>query len=186
MKRPTENLNGISAVAVKKGTGKTWREWGALLDKAGAKKKSHKEIADLLATRHKIPAWWAQMLALGYEQSRGLRAKLPKPAGFEVSVSRTIAAPVARAFEAWKDSALREHWLPATPLTVRKATPHKSIRITWADSTTVAVNFWPKGALKCQVVPQHGHLPDAASAERMKGYWTEKLEALRAYLEAKS
>lgn len=186
MKRPTENLNGISAVAVKKATGKTWREWGTLLDKAGAKKKSHKEIADLLATRCKVPAWWAQMLAVGYEQSRGLRAKHQKPAGFEVSVTRTIAAPVARAFEAWKDAILREHWLPATPLTVRKATPHKSIRITWADGTTVAVNFWPKGALKCQVVPQHGHLPDAASAERMKGYWTEKLEALRDYLEAKS
>lgn len=186
MKRPTEKLNGISSAAVKKATGQTWREWGTLLDKAGAKKKSHKEIADLLSARHKVAAWWAQMVAVGYEQSRGLRAKHQKPAGFEVSVTRTIAAPVARAFEAWKDAALREQWLPRTPLTVRKSTPHKSIRITWADGTSVGVNFWPKGALKCQVVPQHSQLPDADSAERLKDFWTEKLEALRSYLEKKT
>jgi uncharacterized protein YndB with AHSA1/START domain len=186
MKRPTEKLNGISSVAVKKATGKTWREWCTLLDKAGAKKKSHKEIAELLSARNKVAAWWAQMVAVGYEQSRGLRAKHQKPAGFEVSVTRTIAAPVARAFEAWKDAALREQWLPRTPLTVRKSTPHKSIRITWTDGTSVGVNFWPKGALKCQVVPQHSKLPDADSAERMKDFWTEKLEALRSYLEKKT
>ncbi|MBI3884526.1 MAG: hypothetical protein HY302_02170 [Opitutae bacterium] len=186
MKHPMEKLNGIGSVAVKKATGKTWREWCALLDKAGAPRKSHKEIAELLSARHKVAAWWAQMVAVGYEQARGLRVKHQKPAGFEVSVTRTIAAPVARAFEAWKDAALREKWLPRTPLAVRKATPHKSIRITWADGTSVGVNFWPKGALKCQVVPQHSKLPDADSAERMKDFWTEKLELLRAYLEGQA
>jgi uncharacterized protein YndB with AHSA1/START domain len=186
MKRPTEKLNGISSVAVKKATSRNWREWCALLDKAGARKKSHREIAELLSTRHRVAVWWAQMVAVGYEQSRGLRAKHEKPEGFEVSVSRTIAAPVALAFEAWKDPAIREQWLPRTPLTVRKATPHKSIRITWADGTTVAVNFWPKGALKCQVVPQHARLPDADRAERMKDFWSEKLEALRRCLEKKA
>ena len=48
------------------------------------------------------------------------------------------------------------------------------------------MNFWPKGALKCQVVPQHSKLPDADSAERLKDFWTEKLEALRSYLEKKT
>ena len=91
--------------------------------------------------------------------------------------------PVDRAFAAWKDASLREKWLPRTPLTVRKATPHKSIRITWGDGTNLSVNFWPKGSLKCQVVPQHGKLAEAEDAERMKLYWGEKLEALRLWLE---
>ena len=185
MKRPTENLNGISSPAVKKATGKSWAEWCRLLDQAGARKKSHKEITELLADKQKVPAWWAQMLAVGYEQSRGLRVKHQKSSGFEVSVSRTIAAPVALVFEAWRDPVLRERWLPLTPLTVRKATPHKSIRIVWADGTMLSVNFWPKGAIKCQVVPQHGKLPDAETAELMKAYWTDKLEALRVCLEKK-
>ncbi|MER2553143.1 MAG: LysR family transcriptional regulator [Thauera sp.] len=76
-----------------------------------------------------------------------------------------------------------QQWLPRTPLTVRKATPHKSIRILWGDASTLSVNFWPKGSLKCQVVPQHAKLPTPDAAEKMKAYWADKLEALRAFLE---
>jgi len=174
---------GISSAAVKKATGKTWAQWLSLLDKSGAQKKSHREIAEWIHERHGLPGWWAQMVTVGFEQARGLRARHEKPGGFEVSVSRTIVAPVDQAFEAWRDPARREQWLPRTPITVRKATPHKSIRITWTDGTHLSVNFWPKGPLKCQIVPQHGKLPDAATAETMKAYWTEKLDALVAYLE---
>jgi len=186
MKRASTKLNGLGSAAVKKATGRSWAEWLAVLDKSGARKKPHRDIAELLHSRHALPGWWAQMVTVGYEQARGRRLKHQKPDGFEVSVSRTVAAPVARAFEAWKDATQREKWLPRTPLTVRKATPNKSIRITWTDGTTLSVNFWSKGALKCQVVPQHGKLPDAESAERMKSFWAEKLEALCFWLEKKS
>ncbi len=183
MKGTGQKTGGISPAAVKKATGRTWAQWLVALDKAGARKKPHREIAEWLHTRHKLPGWWAQMVTVGYEQARGLRAKHQKTDGFEVSASRTIAAPVADAFEAWRDAAAREKWLPHTQLTVRKATPHKSIRITWGDGTNLSVNFWPKGSLKCQVVPQHGKLPDAATAEKMKNYWTAKLDALQVFLE---
>ena len=183
MKRTADKYGGISTAAVKKATGKTWAQWLALLDKAGAKKLSHKDIALLLHQKFKVPDWWCQMVTVGYEQARGLRVKHQKADGFEVSVTKTMVAPVDRAFAAWKESAQREQWLPRTPLTVRKATPHKSIRILWPDDTTVSVNFWPKGPLKCQVVPQHGKLATPEAAEKMKAYWADKLEALRAYLE---
>ncbi len=183
MKTTVEKYGGISSAAVKKATGKTWAQWLALLDKAGAKKLPHKDIALLLHAKLKLPDWWCQMVTVGYEQARGLRVRHQKPDGFEVSVSRTMVAPVDRAFAAWKDAALREQWLPRTPLTVRKATPHKSIRILWPDNTTLSVNFWPKGPLKCQVVPQHAKLATPEAAEKMKTYWAEKLEALRVYLE---
>lgn len=183
MKRKVDKFGGISSAAVAKATGRTWAEWLALLDKAGAKKMSHREIAAWLHTRHKVPQWWAQMVAVGYEQARGLRVRHQKADGFEISVTKTMVAPVDRAFAAWKDAALREKWLPRTPLIVRKATPHKSIRILWPDGTTLSVNFWPKGPLKCQVVPQHGKLATPEAAEKMKGYWADKLELLRAYLE---
>ncbi|MBI2516283.1 MAG: hypothetical protein HYV95_05145 [Opitutae bacterium] len=185
MKRLPAKLNGIGSAAVKKATGRTWIEWVGLLDKAGAKSWPHAEIALWLHKKHKVADWWCQMVTAGYEQASGRRVKHQKPDGFEISVSKTIAAPVAQAFEAWKDAALREQWLPGTPLTVRKATPHKSIRITWSDDTNLSVNFWPKGPIKCQVVPQHGKLTTAALAEKMKTYWSDKLEALRLFLEKK-
>ncbi|MBL9214798.1 MAG: hypothetical protein JNG83_04905 [Opitutaceae bacterium] len=183
MKRAAVTFGGISSAAVKQATGKPWSHWLTVLDQAGAKKLSHREIARLLQSRHHLPDWWCQMVTVGYEQARGLRLKHQKRDGFEVSVTRTLAAPVDRVFAAWRDALLREHWLPRTPLTVRKATPHKSIRILWPDHTTLSVNFWPKGPLKCQVVPAHGRLPSPEAAEKMKAYWSEKLEALQAFLE---
>ena len=140
MQRAPTKLNGISSAAVKKATDRTWTQWLTLLDKAGARKKSHREIAEFLHAHHALASWWAQMVAVGYEQARGRRQKHQKPDGFEVSVSRTIAAPVAAAFAAWKDAAQREKWLPRTPLAIRKATPHKSIRIRWGDGTQLSVN----------------------------------------------
>jgi hypothetical protein len=183
MKRTAGQYAGISSAAVKRATGQPWAQWLAWLDRAGARKMPHRDIVKLLQTRHQLPDWWGQMVAVGYEQARGLRVKHQKPEGFEISVAKTIAAPVDRAFAAWKTPAQREKWLPRTPLTIRKATPHKSIRILWADQTYLSVNFWPKGPLKCQVVPQHARLPTAEAAEKMKCYWADKLEALRGYLE---
>lgn len=185
MKTTTAKIAGITAAAVKKATGRTWLQWIRALDTAGAKSWRHTELALWLHKQHKLPDWWCQMVTVGYEQASGRRVKHQKLDGFEISVSRTIAAPVAQAFEAWKDAGLREKWLPHTPLSIRKATPHKSIRIRWADDTNLSVNFWPKGALKCQVVPQHGKLPSAAAAEKMKLYWAEQLDALCRFLEHK-
>lgn len=183
MKKVAATHGGISSAAVKKATGKTWAEWFAALDKAGAGKLPHKEIVLRLQRAHQLADWWGQMVTVGYEQARGLRLKHQKSDGFEVSVARTIAAPVDRAFAAWRDASQREQWLPRTPLTVRKATPHKSIRILWPDQTLLSVNFWPKGPLKCQVVPQHGKLPAPETAEKMKAFWSAKLDALAAFLE---
>lgn len=183
MKRAAGSYGGISSAAVKKATGKTWPQWLALLDRAGARKLTHREIVQWLDRHQRLADWWRQMVAVGYEQARGLRVKHQKTDGFEISVSKTMAAPVDRAFAAWKNPDLRERWLPRTPLTIRKATPHKSIRILWSDDTCVSVNFWPKGPLKCQVVPQHGKLTTPEAAEKMKAFWAGKLEALRAFLE---
>ncbi|HTL66748.1 MAG TPA: hypothetical protein VL200_03725 [Lacunisphaera sp.] len=183
MKRRAGRYGGISSAAVHKATGLTWLEWLAVLDRAGARRLTHREIVKLLQARRELSEWWRQMVAVGYSLARGLRVPHQRAEGFEISVARTIAAPVDRAYAAFREASLREQWLPRTSLTVRKATPHKSIRIAWADGTSLRVNFWPKGPLKCQVVPEHGQLTTPEAADRMKAFWTEKLEALRAFLE---
>ncbi len=67
-------------------------------------------------------------------------------------------------------------------LTVRTATPDKSMRITWPDGTSVEVYFVGKGPAKSQVAVQHGKLTDKESAERIKAYWSERLGALEVIL----
>jgi uncharacterized protein YndB with AHSA1/START domain len=173
----------MSDDAVKAKTGKAWTEWFKILDDAGAKRMTHQEIVALLSKKHGVGPWWQQMVTVTYEQARGLRKAHQKPAGFEISVSRTIGVPVGRGFKAWTDNKIRKQWLPAN-LTIRKATANKSLRITWEDRrTSVAVAFLPKGAGKSQVVAQHSKIPDAKAAAKMKKSWAAALDRLKGVLE---
>lgn len=83
----------IGDEAVRKKTGRDWKEWFAILDKAGAKKMAHKEIAQHLGSIG-MPGWWAQMVAVSYEQERGLREKYQQAGGYSAGASRTFAVPV--------------------------------------------------------------------------------------------
>lgn len=173
----------MSDEAVESKTGKTWSRWFKHLDAAGAKKMSHQEIVAHLVEKHGVRPWWQQMIAVTYEQARGLRDKHQKPEGFEISVSRTIDAPLGRAFKAWTDEKTRQQWLPSN-LTIRKATTNKSLRVTWEDGkTSVAVAFYPKGAGRSQVVAQHSKLPDAKAAAKMKKFWAQALDRLKDLIE---
>lgn len=169
----------MSDDAVKAKTGKTWSEWCKILDAAGAKKMTHRERVVLLNQKHGVGPWWQQMVAVTYEQARGLRDKHRKPEGYEISVSRTVDAPVGEAFKAWADEKTRRKWLPAS-LTIRKATANKSLHISWEDGkTSLSANFYPKGDGKSQVVAQHSKLADAKAAAKMKKFWSQALDRLK-------
>lgn len=175
----------ISSAAVKVKTGRGWNEWLAILDRANAAKVGHKATAELLTRKYGVPGWWCQMVTVGYEQARGLRAKHQKPEGFEIGASRVIGADVKSVFKAWLEPRSRARWLPKTAITVHKATPHKTMRVTWIDgSKTISVAFYPKGARKTQVALQHGKLASAAQAKKMKAFWGDRLDALKRLLEA--
>ena len=171
--------SGISTSAVQAKTRKSWQQWFAILDAAGAMEMSHTDIARNLRENQNVPAWWSQMVANAYEQARGLRQKHQVPAGYQISVSKTVNASIAALYECWSDQGIRSRWLTGESISIRKASPHKSMRITWTDAlTNVEVNFYDRGESKGQVVVQHGKLADSIQAERMKSYWREALERL--------
>jgi hypothetical protein len=171
----------ISDDAVQSKTGRTWNEWFGILDAAGARELGHQEIVAVLG-RHEVGPWWQQMVTVHYEQARGMREKHQTASGFTANASRTLAIPVDRLFEAWSDEAFRRRWLPAE-MTIRKATPDKSLRISWGDGTNVDVGFFPKGEAKSQVAVEHAKLPDAEAVTRAKAYWKQALGRLQAIFE---
>ena len=174
----------MSDAAVKAKTGKTWKEWFTILDKAGAKKMTHKEIVKLLNEKHAVGPWWQQMVTVNYEQRSGLRDNHERPDGFQISVSRTLNVPVGKLYQSFEKAQVRSIWLDERGLVVRKATPNKSMRVTWKDGkTSLEINFYPKETGKSQVVVQHSKLPNATAATRMKTYWGEALDRLRANIE---
>lgn len=183
-KTNSANAPRMSDEAVAAKTGKTWKEWFAILDKAGARKLSHQEITKYLSAKQGVGPWWQQMVAVTYEQARGLREKHQKPDGFQISVSRTIKTSLAKLFKSFADEETRKTWLPEDGLTIRTATTNKTIRVTWSDGkSSVEIYFASKGNDKSQVVVQHSKLPDAKASAKMKKFWGEGLDRLRRPLE---
>jgi hypothetical protein len=161
---PTKSRIGDEAVKAK--TGKDWKQWFSLLDKAGVKDKSHKEVAEYLDGAG-VPGWWAQMITVAYEQERGLRAVHQRADGYSASASRTFAVPLGILYGHWADEKLRKKWLDEKIL-VRKATEDKSMRITWPDGTSVEANFYARGDKKSMLAVQQDKLAKAADVVRAK------------------
>jgi uncharacterized protein YndB with AHSA1/START domain len=175
-----QNTPRMSDEAVKAKTGKTWKEWFAILDKAGAKNMTHKETARYLSETQNVAPWWCQMVTVTYEQQTGKRSLHEKPEGFQISVSRTIDAPLTKLYRAFAKEEERSEWLGEDNLEVRKATPNKSMRVTWKDKkTSLEINFYSKTVGKSQVVVQHSKLASASAAAKMKMYWSKALDRLR-------
>ena len=172
----------MSDEAVESKTGKTWSRWFKHLDAAGAKKMTHQEIVAHLRDEHDVRSWWQQMVAVTYEQARGLRDLGEKPSGYEISISRTIEAPISKAFKAWTDPKVRKKWL-SDEFIVRKSTTNKTLRIDWVDGTDLVVAFYLKGETKCQVVAQHGKLKEVKAAAKMKKFWADALDRLKKLIE---
>lgn len=174
----------MSDDAVQAKTGKNWSQWFAILDKAGAKKMSHQEIVKLLNSKHDVGPWWQQMVTVTYEQARGLRQKHEKPSGYEISVSRTVNAPLASVYKKVANEKTRSLWLSEGGVTIKKSTLNKSMRMIWKDGkTSLQISFLGKGDGKSQVVVQHSKLPDAKAAAKMKSYWGKALDRLREVVE---
>ena len=172
-------LAGMSDAAIKAKTGCAWDKWVKSLDYHGAAGMSHREIAELVSGKYKVPAWWTQTVTVGYERIKGLRARGQRRDGsYEASKSRTFAVPVQVLFDAFAARNTRQRWLKEAGLTIRTASPPKSMRIGWSDGSIIAVGFTAKGDSKSSVAVQHAKLPDRETAERLRNFWSEKLDAL--------
>jgi len=182
-KRDLAAVAGMSDDAVRAKTGRNWHEWVRVLDAAGAASMSHRDIATYLYDEQQVPGWWAQMVTVGYERIRGLRDIGQRRGGsYEAGKSKTLPVPVAELYRACSNARKRAQWLPDTKLVVRKATPEKTMRITWADGTAVEMYFIAKGEAKSQLAVQHRKLPTRAAADEMKSYWGARLDALAGLL----
>ena len=160
-------------------TGKGWREWFRLLDTWGARERKHGEIASHLMDEYDVPGWWAQSITVGYERSRGLRAKHQTLGGdFQVSVSKTFPIGVGKLFTAFTEASQRSKWMERGMLRVRTTQKNRTARFDSSDGTRVVAFFDPKDRTRTTVTVQHEKLPDAAAVEEMRGFWKERLARL--------
>ena len=184
--RTAKPVLATSDQTIRRRTGRGWEEWFDLLDEWGAPDRTHRETARWVAELQEIEplAWNAQAVVGSYERARGLRAVGEHPEGFAVTVSRTIAVPASRLYEAFVEASVRERWLPGTRMRERTATKPKSARFDWGDaSSRVNVTFLEKGEAKSTIALEHSRLADSEDRERTQAWWRERLTALRTGLE---
>jgi hypothetical protein len=173
----------VSDEVLKARTGKTWAEWFPILDKASAKKMNHLQILSLMQEKFKVPGWWSQMVAVGYEHSRGLREIYESCGGFSANISRTLAIGVKSLFAACADDKKRATWLKGDALVISTSRPGKTIRGAWNGASRLEIRFYSKGAAKTQVVIDHMKLSSGPEVEKMKAFWAQNLERLREFAE---
>jgi hypothetical protein len=172
-------LAGMSNAVIKEKTGCTWDKWVKSLDYYGAEQMSHREIAELVSEKYKVPSWWTQTVTVGYERIKGLRARGQRRDGtYEATKSRTLNVPIEKLFDAWADTRTRNRWLTDAKVKVRSSTRPKYLRLDWNGNTIIAVGFLSKGEKKSSVAVQHTKLADNETADRLKKYWSEQLDNL--------
>ncbi|HXV86377.1 MAG TPA: hypothetical protein VD793_06745 [Gemmatimonadales bacterium] len=168
---------------IKAKTGCTWDKWVWALDGVKADTWPHGAIAQYVHEKYRVPGWWSQAVTVGYERIKGLRDIGQRRGGsYEASKSKTFGVPITRLYRAFSDQRARQRWLNGAELAVRKATPNKSMRITWGDGTSVELWFTAKDRNKSQVAVQCTKLPSKEVAAQKKQYWEERLGALNLVL----
>ena len=173
----------MSDATVEAKTGKDWAGWFRALDKAGARRLEHKAIAAILSERHRVPGWWAQMLTVEYERTRGLRAPYETATGYSVTVSKTIGTSLAELYEMAASPAKRRAWFPRGVFAPSSQTRNKYVRGAWNKTARLEIGFYAKGPGKAQIALGVNRLAKAADVEAQRALWKRALDKLAALVE---
>jgi hypothetical protein len=178
--KPIEQRS-MSDVAVKAKTGKTWPEWFALLDAAGASQMTHQRIIKLLHEQHNLIGWWGQSVTAEYERARGLRNRNQTPDGYEANISKTFAGDADAVLEVFSETRKRNKLLGDVKASVSSINEtSKTVYLKWPDDSRPNIRIVSKGESKVQVIIQHTKLIGADNVTKMKTYWKEVLTKLAA------
>ena len=179
-----------TADAIAAATGISWPDWAAWLDAHDAPSLEHAEIASLAHGRMTAgdrsdvanAAWWAQGVAVAYEQQIGRRLPGERQDGtFYVSASRTVPVDPATAMDAWVaqvgDRAVLAERTPAGPPRT-SSTPRRAywrIGFTDGSSLQLAVEQAPTGS---RLTATHEGLASPEEREAARVVWKATLAGL--------
>ena len=204
MKVERKAEQAVSDETCKAATGRTLAEWHGLIDGRGGVELARRKIGDWLVGELKVDPWWSATITHEYELARGAVEKDGKPRGYTICATKSVKADSPTCYGAFATAAALDRWFgprheakieegghwrnaDGNQATVRKATPGKTIRLTWEDEgltmpTPVEIKFAPSGA-KTTVMVTIDRLQTRAEADGYRRAWGEVLERLKQTLE---
>ncbi len=183
MTKPS-NLSAIEEI-----TKTSWDGWTVYLDEHGGRELSHRAIADLAYDKLKASldnaGWWAQSVAVAYEQHIGRRQPGQHSDGtFEATASKTIDSSMDDAMQIWlgwieANAEIDGIAITGTPsLTQPKRGRHWAVNL--ADGSRLNSDVYPKSAIKCSLTITHAKLANQTAADRWRTYWKDILGSVDA------
>lgn len=177
-------MGTVRVQAIEKATERSWTDWLAYMDRIGAENLDHHAIATHLLTElagivDNID-WYAQAIAVAYEQHTGRRVPGQQPDGtFRMSVSRSTAHQMADLMSKWVRFAATDpdvqQLMCSEPRT--SGTDH---RISWRAKghrgSNITVISEPKKNGTAALVVQHGDLPSPDISTDTRLTWTAVLD----------
>ena len=166
-----------SDTAVKEATGRPWADWFALLDTAGARDWTHKQIVEwLLSSGNLTRSWWGQMVTVEYERHIGRRATGQRCTGdWTANVSRTLPVDLDTALARWQKAVAGQTEFNGMPIDgeprISATEKWRYWRASFADGSTVSANIGAKGEGRTAIAIDHGKIGDEESAAAWKAFW---------------
>ncbi|MBM3790025.1 MAG: hypothetical protein FJW35_06695 [Acidobacteria bacterium] len=194
----------VDDAACRARTGKTMSEWFAAIDARGGAGAGRRETINWLYEQMNKDVWWPTTVWVEFERARGIVNKKDGLAeGYNICVTKTIAAPVAEVYRAFTDPAAGQ-WLglaaPAAEGTAYsddggnsgtwlRLRPGKDVRLKWQTAgvntaTQVDGMFADKGKGKTGITLNHQRIQTREEADGLREAWAAAFERLKARLEA--
>lgn len=186
----TNAVKPTNTSAIEKATNRAWADWVSLLNDAGADEMPHAEIAVLAQSKLSAdlgnPGWWAQSVAIAYEQQLGRRVPGQKSDGtFAASVSKTFAGSRQDSLVALAGAVLRaddDGGLDGVRLAGEPRTSETEKWSYWrgdfADGSRASISISDAVGGKAKISVEHGKLPSPEEGARWKAAWKGLLAGL--------
>lgn len=186
MNARANETRSTSIPSIEKRTGKAWSEWLAYFHEHGAAQLPHPEIAKLALANVPAdlenPEWWAQGIAIAFEQQTGLRVPGQASDGtFRVGVSRTLPLNRDEAIELWISThgPHEDHRGHAVTDTRNSRTAQRTFwRCTLEGAGRLEVAAADKDAERAVLTVELTRLADPDSIEEWRSYWKARLAEL--------
>lgn len=175
------------AGAIERATGTSWPDWQRIMADGGAADADHAGLARIalaaMGERVENPGWWAQSVAVAYEQDTGRRVKGQVADGtFQVSATRTLPGTMDEVFEAWLARAQKLTEIDGAAIVDSPRETGTAKRRHWriglADGTRAVVSAEAKGQGRAFLTATHTKLPSIEQLERWRAAWKDQLAGL--------
>ena len=187
-------IGKVSAESVHKHTGKDWKQWIGILDKAGARTWTYQEIVKYLKVKHRLTPWWQQGVAYGFEIAISRRKAGQDAKGkYMVTATKSIAYNVEKLWKFLLSKKGQEIWLkPYSTIKIkpgvqfetrdgffgeiRTVAKNRRVRIYWQDPswekhTIVELMIVGRPAKKSILVFNHSGIADAKTRDVLRARW---------------